>query len=51
MHSWREWAYVMQGYLAYTNSTGGPRPAVIIYPDWDGEADAQSLGMRAAGGH
>ena len=27
----------MQGYLAYTNSTMGPRPAVIIYPDWDGK--------------
>ncbi|CAK0757371.1 hypothetical protein CVIRNUC_002534 [Coccomyxa viridis] len=26
----------LKGYLAYTNSTGGPRPAVIIYPDWDG---------------
>ncbi|CAL8466849.1 g6385 [Coccomyxa elongata] len=26
----------LKGYLAYSNATIGPRPAVIVYPDWDG---------------
>nr|QOL01091.1 putative extracellular protein CSOL_020 [Pseudococcomyxa simplex] len=26
----------LKGYLAYSNATSGPRPVVIIYPDWDG---------------
>ncbi|CAL5227211.1 g10130 [Coccomyxa viridis] len=34
--SYKDGSTSLQGYLAYTNSTMGPRPAVIIYPDWDG---------------
>lgn len=34
--SYTDGTSALRGYLAYDNTTTGPRPGVIILPDWDG---------------
>ena len=34
--SYTDGTAALKGYLAYDNTTTGPRPGIIILPDWDG---------------
>ena len=43
--SYTDGTAALKGYLAYDNTTTGPRPGVIILPDWDGASASRRSGV------